>query len=307
MKSFLSSLINCFFTAILSFIVLVFLVWLYNFSLDNIVISYTIMDINSYSEEKESVPVIINHPVNSDTSSQPIKITTIIHDKNNEVISENTTLIDRQEYLQQVNTSEPETLAESILENEYQKDESSIEQSDEIKTSTNLEESSTIKPVVEIAVKGSPLTDNIAHEFAIENYEKYADKAIAVSDLVNTYRIENGLNPYDIDYIFSIMAMHRAVEAAWVDCMIVTTIDGHTRHIRPNGKIASSIREYYGVTQPYGENIGRYQRTPEEIFEGWKNSPAQKSLMLSKEAIKCGIGVAQDSAGYYYWVLSVGY
>lgn len=169
--------------------------------------------------------------------------------------------------------------------------------------SNSQESDNKSEPVVEYAVEGKPLSDNIAHQFALENQVKYANFASETLELINAYRVESGVPALEFDDTASILAMHRAAENAWVNCFITATINGNMRHIRPNGRIAATVMEYYNVNVIYSENMGRFQRNPEEIFTGWKESPAHNKLMLSNSATKGGIGVAQNSAGYYYWVL----
>lgn len=97
--------------------------------------------------------------------------------------------------------------------------------------------------------------------------------------------------------------MHRAAESAYSDWNMTAYENGVTkRHLRPNFEKASTILGYYGLGGSYGENYGRYQESPEEILDGWKNSSSHNAVLLTGAYTRCGIGVAQDSEGYFYWI-----
>lgn len=170
-------------------------------------------------------------------------------------------------------------------------------------------ETPTIKeePIEEIytdPIPGYCLTDIQGKVLAANNKEKYNKEVNELFEIINNYRIENGLYPLEYNDLATNMAMHRAVENAWVSCFTTAIIDGDMRHVRPNGKLAYTITNVYNVNWVYGENMGRYQRTPQEIFEGWRTSEGHNRQMLSNEAKSLGIGIAQDKDGYFYWVTS---
>jgi len=81
-------------------------------------------------------------------------------------------------------------------------------------------------------------------------------------------------------------------------------VDGVERHLRPNGKLSASVvNEHKYIWSSYGENMGRYHKDANEIFNGWKNSKRHNELMLSTKYEKMGLGIASDSEGYLYWIL----
>lgn len=53
------------------------------------------------------------------------------------------------------------------------------------------------------------------------------------------------------------------------------------------------------------ENISAGQKTPEEVFEAWMNSPSHKRNILNPEVTLMGLGVALNPASTYkiYWVM----
>ena len=74
------------------------------------------------------------------------------------------------------------------------------------------------------------------------------------------------------------------------------------KHKRPDGRNASSICEDYGQSGSFGEVMGRYQETPDEIVTGWHNSATHYACMTSSKYNRVGVGIAADSEGYLYWV-----
>lgn len=147
------------------------------------------------------------------------------------------------------------------------------------------------------------LTDEQANAKAIENKSNFASQAEEVLRRINEYRAANGVGTVVYDDTIATAAMHRAAESAYADWNMTAYENGTTkRHIRPNFQKASSIRDYYGLAGNFGENFGRYQESPAEIMEGWMNSASHNSLMLNGSYTRCGIGVAMDCDGYYYWV-----
>ena len=150
-------------------------------------------------------------------------------------------------------------------------------------------------------VPGVALNDEQAVRLAMDNAIAYHDYSARVFELINEYRQENGLAPLSEESTLTLIASHRSTENAWVDCFDVTVIDGRSHHIRPNGEKASSIFNTYGMYGLYAENMGRYQKTPDEIMNGWKNSASHNALMLKDTYTKVGIGVAANASGELYW------
>jgi len=50
-----------------------------------------------------------------------------------------------------------------------------------------------------------------------------------------------------------------------------------------------------------GENIAYGQSTPEEVMNGWMNSPGHKANILNLNFTQIGVGVAQKANGQYVW------
>lgn len=174
---------------------------------------------------------------------------------------------------------------------------------------TRYEAPALAAPVAEAPVYEEPATEAATEAPAQSEDDYYAGKARAnagtyssyinqVYNLINQERAAAGKKAVSLDSSLTQMACHRAVENADNNCFTIS--GGH--HVRPNGKNASSICYYYGIYGSYGENMGRYQMTPQEIVTGWHNSASHYACMTDSEYSRVGIGVAQDSEGYYYWI-----
>ncbi|TAH65034.1 MAG: hypothetical protein EWM47_11620 [Anaerolineaceae bacterium] len=72
-------------------------------------------------------------------------------------------------------------------------------------------------------------------------------------------------------------------------------------HTRPNGSKFSTVLQEYGISyRTAGENIAYGQRSPQEVVNGWMNSPRHRANILNGSFGKIGIGVYQ-SGGVIYW------
>lgn len=116
--------------------------------------------------------------------------------------------------------------------------------------------------------------------------------------LINEIRVKANVSYVSFDAKLDIMANHRAYENASNNWFVT---DGKN-HIRPNGDVASTICNYYEQYGLFGEVMGRYQASAQEIIDGWCNSPAHYACIVNPNYTRVGIGVAQDANGDLYWV-----
>lgn len=173
----------------------------------------------------------------------------------------------------------------------------SQEEASTIKEDQSVELAIEEKPIVNKPVAGLALTDQQANSMAYQNSLTYVGYTNEVVSLINQERISAGVPTVENDSTLTIVAMHRSAENAWMNWIEVA--DGH--HIRPNGQKASTICNYYGLFGSYGENLGRYQLSSSQIVMGWHDSAAHYACMTNAKYTRVGIGVAQDSEGYFYW------
>lgn len=141
------------------------------------------------------------------------------------------------------------------------------------------------------------LSNEQGNAIAMNNKVVYDSYVKEVYALINQERTAAGVSSVTYDDTLTLMAMHRAAENAYIDWFETDGI----HHIRPNGEYASSICDYYKQYGSFGENLGRYQASAVEIVQGWHDSPAHYQCMISRKYKRVGIGIAQDSEGYYYW------
>ena len=115
---------------------------------------------------------------------------------------------------------------------------------------------------------------------------------------INAKREAAGVVAVTYDVTLTDMAQVRASENAANDYFVIE----NGKHKRPDGRNASSICEDYGQSGSFGEVMGRYQETPDEIVTGWYNSASHYACMTSSKYNRVGVGIAADSEGYLYWV-----
>lgn len=111
-----------------------------------------------------------------------------------------------------------------------------------------------------------------------------------VLQIVNSERAKNGLKALTLNTSVAKAAQLRANE-----------ISTQFSHTRPNGQDPFTALNQFGVSySAAGENIAYGQRTPQEVMNGWMNSPGHRANILNSRFTQIGIGVYQVS-GVYYW------
>ncbi len=145
-----------------------------------------------------------------------------------------------------------------------------------------VQEPEVTEAVIELPVVQTPSDARVAQVIAGINAEREAAGVAAVT--------------YDVT--LTDMAQVRASENAANDYFVIE----NGKHKRPDGRKASSICEDYGQSGSFGEVMGRYQETPDEIVTGWHNSATHYACMTSSKYNRVGVGIAADSEGYLYWV-----
>lgn len=113
-----------------------------------------------------------------------------------------------------------------------------------------------------------------------------------VLTLVNKERAKVGAAPLRLSAELQEGAAIRAREIAQV-----------FSHTRPNGKKCQTvIRNGWDI----GENIAAGNSTPEEVVEGWMNSPGHRANILDRRYGELGVGYCYDVNGVggykHYWV-----
>lgn len=112
-----------------------------------------------------------------------------------------------------------------------------------------------------------------------------------VVELVNAERAKEGLAALTFDEQMGNAALVRAKET-----------EKSFSHTRPDGRSFSTALTDAGVTyRSAGENIAYGQKTPQQVVEGWMNSPGHRANIMNSGFTRIGVGYYQNSAGVNYW------
>jgi uncharacterized protein YkwD len=109
-----------------------------------------------------------------------------------------------------------------------------------------------------------------------------------VLDLVNKYRLENGLSEVRYDATAELAANIRAEETEVL-----------FEHTRPDGSSCfTALDELNASYMGVGENIAAGQRNADEVMTSWMNSPGHRENILNSGFTKIGVGYAPSGK---YW------
>lgn len=153
-----------------------------------------------------------------------------------------------------------------------------------------------------IAVTGETKADWYLQQ-AISNMETYQSTIVELRELINGYRMENGLTALQEDTILGLIASYRAVENADNDWMETYQDEQGTHHLRPDKSSVTELYRKFEKYGNYGEILGRRQQNAEDVFHDWKLSDEHNLCMLESRFAYFGIGVAQAENGDFYYVI----
>lgn len=112
-----------------------------------------------------------------------------------------------------------------------------------------------------------------------------------VVKLVNQERAKEGLGALAVSQPAEAAALVRAKE-----------IESSFSHTRPNGSSFSTALSEQGARyRSSGENIAWGQKSPEQVMEGWMNSPGHRANILNSKFTAIGVGYYRSAAGVNYW------
>lgn len=152
-------------------------------------------------------------------------------------------------------------------------------------TSSN---SSTARPVTPSPEPSLPSTSEPETSGTDSSNSSYVERVVA---LVNQERAKEGLSPLSINKSAEAAALVRAKET-------VTSFS----HTRPNGSSFSTALAEQGVSyRTAGENIAWGQKTPEQVMQGWMNSPGHRANIMNPNFTSIGVGYYRSAAGTNYW------
>ena len=114
--------------------------------------------------------------------------------------------------------------------------------------------------------------------------------AYEVLNLVNNYRIENGLGTLTWNQGLADAAAIRSAEAAvcW-------------SHTRPDGSAWNTVSNL-----THGENLGKGYNSPQDVVNAWKSSPSHNANLLESRFKTLGVAYTLNEKGYV-WAQEFGY
>ena len=110
------------------------------------------------------------------------------------------------------------------------------------------------------------------------------EKALEVIRLTNEERVNQGLEPLEMDSDLMVLAQIRAEE-----------VSTKYSHERPDG--TRVVKEYPGT----GENVGA-KASAEKQVASWMSSEGHRANILKEKYHSIGVGCYQTAGGKHYWV-----
>lgn len=124
----------------------------------------------------------------------------------------------------------------------------------------------------------------------IDDVKAIEDKVIK---LANQERSKNGLPPLTKNWELSRVARYKSTDMR---------DKNYFSHTSPTFGSPFRMMEDFGIRYTAaGENIAYGQRTPQEVMNGWMNSPGHRSNILGASFDQIGVGVSKAKNGTYYW------
>ncbi len=135
-----------------------------------------------------------------------------------------------------------------------------------------------------------------------------ADYEQQVLDLVNSERASNGLPPYKRVTALDEAARYHSADMGQDDYF------NHNTYDRVGGNLVyvcdtwTRIGTYYTGANAMAENIAAGYRTPQEVMNGWMNSPGHRANILNADIREIGVGYAAVNGSEYtrYWTQDFG-
>ncbi|SDP22371.1 spore coat assembly protein SafA/uncharacterized protein, YkwD family [Halobacillus aidingensis] len=114
-----------------------------------------------------------------------------------------------------------------------------------------------------------------------------------VIDLTNQERAKNGLPALKANWQLSRVARYKSRDMA---------NKNYFSHTSPTyGSPFDMMRDFNVSYNRAAENIAAGQRTPQEVVNGWMNSPGHRKNILDPNLTQIGVGYAQGGSYGHYW------
>mgnify|MGYP001252733796 CR=1 FL=1 len=127
-----------------------------------------------------------------------------------------------------------------------------------------------------------------------------ATLAQQVLDQTNYYRAQNGCGPLVLQPALTTAAQRHSDDMASHNFFSHTGSDG--------SNFASRLLQAGYYFSQAAENIGAGYATPEDVVEGWMNSPGHRANILNCNLTELGVGYSESSTSQYtrYWTQNMG-
>jgi len=123
--------------------------------------------------------------------------------------------------------------------------------------------------------------------------EAYSAFQTRVLELVNIERGKAGLKSLSMNTNLNKVATVKSQDMA---------DKNYFDHNSPTYGSPFDMMKQFGITyRSAGENIAMGQTTPEQVMNGWMNSPGHRANILNSSFTQIGIGIAKNSSGRLYW------
>jgi uncharacterized protein YkwD len=139
-----------------------------------------------------------------------------------------------------------------------------------------------------------------AKETKVSLTEKESVDPAEVQELINTYRVKNGLKPLQLNPKLSDAALTHSKDLAKSDRISHFGSDGSDTWDR--------VRRTGYKARVTAENVGTGQQSLSEVFRGWQRSRDHNANLLLADAEEMGIAVVHDPDTRFktFWTLVVG-
>jgi uncharacterized YkwD family protein len=122
------------------------------------------------------------------------------------------------------------------------------------------------------------------------NYREFQKRVI---DLVNKERAAAGLKALSENTQLDKVATLKSEDMAKL---------GYFSHTSPTYGSPFDMLKQFGISYTAaGENIAYGQSTPEEVMNGWMNSPGHRANILNANYTQIGVGIAKKPNGQLVW------
>ncbi len=148
----------------------------------------------------------------------------------------------------------------------------------------------TAKPSTDTKKPASGTTSTPATSTTSGDYSAFQKKVV---ELVNAERAKAGLKALKMNTELSKVATLKSQDMAK---------NNYFDHNSPTYGSPFDMMKKYGISyRTAGENIAMGQTTPEQVMNGWMNSPGHRANILKASFTEIGVGIAKNSSGRLYW------